>query len=200
MSSLLICLLLVLAAAGCGNSGTSNRTDDQSSGVNEVLEAGMAEEDNSAQEAELPAETADNKVPEVSAEDSELRDEEPAVPAVSAAEGIDVDLTALSSTMVYSEVYSMMTSPEDYIGKTVKMRGTYAVYHDEQTDKYYFACIIKDATACCAQGIEFELTDDYTYPDDYPAEGEEACVVGVFDTYKEGSNTYATLRNAQLSQ
>ena len=144
-SSLLLCLLLVLAAAGCGNSGTSNRTDDQSSGV-------------------------------------------------------DVDLTALSSTMVYSEVYNMMTSPEDYIGKTVKMRGTYAVYHDEQTDKYYFACIIKDATACCAQGIEFELTDDYTYPDDYPEEGGEVCVVGAFDTYKEGSNTYATLRNAQLSQ
>lgn len=61
-------------------------------------------------------------------------------------EGIDVDLTALSSTMVYSEVYNMMTSPEDYIGKTVKMKGMYSVYHDESTDKYYFACIIKDAT------------------------------------------------------
>ena len=61
-------------------------------------------------------------------------------------EGIDVDLTALSSTMVYSEVYNMMTSPEDYIGKTVKMKGMYSVYHDESTDKYCFACIIKDAT------------------------------------------------------
>ena len=40
----------------------------------------------------------------------------------------------------------MMTSPEDYIGKTVKMKGMYSVYHDESTDKYYFACIIKDAT------------------------------------------------------
>ena len=65
---------------------------------------------------------------------------------VGVGEGIDVDLTALSSTMVYSEVYNMMTSPEDYIGKTVKMKGMYSVYHDESTDKYYFACIIKDAT------------------------------------------------------
>ena len=30
---------------------------------------------------------------------------------------VDVDLTELSSTMVYSEVYAMMTEPENYIGK-----------------------------------------------------------------------------------
>ena len=35
-----------------------------------------------------------------------------------------VDLTALSSTMVYSEVSQMMTAPEKYVGKMVKMAGT----------------------------------------------------------------------------
>ena len=63
-----------------------------------------------------------------------------------ASEPVDVDLTKLSSTFVYSEVYNMVTNPGDYIGKTVKMKGMYSVYHDESTDKYYFACIIKDAT------------------------------------------------------
>ena len=29
----------------------------------------------------------------------------------------DVDLTLLSSTMVYSEVYNMMVDPDSYIGK-----------------------------------------------------------------------------------
>ena len=110
---------------------------------------------------------------------------------------IDLDLTELSSTMVYSEVYNMMTSPENYLGKTVKMDGTFASYHDEASDKYYFACIIQDATACCSQGIEFVLTEDYSYPDDYPTEGDEICVVGVFDTYTEGEFTYCTLRNAK---
>ena len=60
------------------------------------------------------------------------------------------------------------------------------------------ACIIQDATACCAQGIEFVLTEDYVYPDDYPEVDEEICVVGVFDTYQEGDYTYCTLRKAKL--
>lgn len=111
---------------------------------------------------------------------------------------IDVDLTQLSSTMVYAEVYNMMTTPEAYIGKTVKMDGTFAYYHDKTTDQYYFACLIQDATACCSQGIEFVLADDHTFPDDYPEAGTDICVIGIFDTYQEGSNTYCTLRNARL--
>lgn len=111
---------------------------------------------------------------------------------------VDVDLTVLSGTMVYSEVYNMLVSPEKYIGKTVKMKGPFACFHDEAADNYYFACIIQDAAACCAQGIEFTLTDDYVYPDNYPEVNEEICVVGVFDTYQEGDYTYCTLRNARL--
>lgn len=84
------------------------------------------------------------------------------------------------------------------MGKRVKMGGAFAVYHDEETDNYYYACIIKDATACCSQGIEFDLAGDHKYPDDYPQEGEDVCVVGEFDTYKEGEYTYCTLRNAEL--
>ena len=113
-------------------------------------------------------------------------------------EGVDVDLTALSSTMVYSEVYSMLTAPEEYIGKTVKMSGRYTSFHDETTGNDYNACIIRDATACCAQGIEFELNSQYTYPDDYPQEDEQITVTGVFTTYQEGNSTYCTLRNAEL--
>ena len=92
----------------------------------------------------------------------------------------------------------MMVFPEQYIGKIVKMDGLFAYYHDEATGNYYFACIIQDATACCAQGIEFVLTEDYVYPDDYPEVDEEICVVGVFDTYQEGDYTYCTLRKAKL--
>ena len=109
----------------------------------------------------------------------------------------DVDLTLLSSTMVYSEVYNMMCYPENYIGKSVKMNGSYTSFYDEATDKHYCACIIMDATACCAQGIEFELADDHlVYPQDYPNEGDPICVVGTFETYNEGENRYCTLRDA----
>ncbi len=113
-------------------------------------------------------------------------------------ESIDLDLTTMSSTMVYAEVYNMMSVPENYIGKTVRMKGLYSAYHDDVTGNDYFACIVQDATACCAQGIEFELADEYKYPDDYPNEGAEVTVVGVFDTYTEGEGKYCTLRNAHL--
>ena len=118
--------------------------------------------------------------------------------AGSTTEGVDVDLTIMSGTMVYSEVYNMVYYPEDYIGKKVKMNGLFSSYHDEATGKDYFACIISDATACCSQGIEFVLTDDYKYPDDYPKEGGNITVAGVFDTYMEGDGRYCTLRDAQL--
>ena len=119
-------------------------------------------------------------------------------PIKSESVSVDVDLTALSSTMVYSEVLNIMTAPETYIGKTLKMKGYFGYYHDEKTDKYYFACMIPDATACCAQGIEFILTDDYLFPDDYPKEGEIVTVAGEFMTYEEDGSTYFTLKDSKL--
>ena len=111
---------------------------------------------------------------------------------------IDLDLTTYSSTMVYTEVYNMMLQPKEYKGKTVKIKGLFATYCEESTGVNYFACIVQDATACCSQGIEFSLTGDYTYPEDYPKEGEEITVVGVFDTYKEVNSEYIVLKNAMI--
>ena len=48
-------------------------------------------------------------------------------PAAPSSEGVDVDLTMMSSTMVYAEVLNMQQSPKDYLGKIVKMRGPFNV-------------------------------------------------------------------------
>ena len=92
----------------------------------------------------------------------------------------------------------MMATPENYMGKKIKMEGLYAIYFDDTYSTRYDACIVQDATACCATGIEFELSDDLKFPDDYPEEGNLITVEGIFDTYDEGSYTYCTLRNASL--
>ena len=48
-------------------------------------------------------------------------------PSQSYAGKVDVDLTVLSSTMVYSEVYNMLYyDQESYYGKTVKANGIFA--------------------------------------------------------------------------
>ena len=111
---------------------------------------------------------------------------------------VDVDLTQMSSTMVYSEVFNMVNEPDDYLGKMIKMEGTFSLYHDENTGKDYYACIIQDATHCCSQGIEFELSEDYKNPGSLMTEGDTVTVVGEFDQYTEGDLVYYTLRDADL--
>ena len=110
---------------------------------------------------------------------------------------VDVDLTALSSTMVYSEVQNMMLMPADYMGKSVRMSGDFAVA--EGSDRMYYACIIRDATACCANGIEFLWNGEHSYPEDYPEAGTEITAVGDFDTYYEGEQMYIQLINAEVA-
>ena len=111
---------------------------------------------------------------------------------------IDVDLSKMSGTAVYAEVYNMVTQPKTYKGKMVKMKGTVQTAKTGKNGKRLFACIIEDATACCAQGIEFEATKDYSYPDDYPKVGYYVTVQGKFDFYKEGPYTYCVLKNAEI--
>ena len=121
------------------------------------------------------------------------------------ADGVDVDLTVLSSTMVYSEVYNMLyNDPAHYLGKTVKARGGFSIYQLVtdgvlQPDPVSYACIISDAAACCAEGMEFVLKGDLTYPDDYPELGAEITVIGEFQSYEENGMTWYHLVNARLA-
>lgn len=176
---LVLMFMLVLALFGCGKDAA-----DTASGASK-----QTGEDEKASEA------ADNAA-----------DEKAGLPDSSeAAASVDLDLTNLSSTVVYSEVYNMMTAPEDYIGKKVRMKGQFTTFQgtDESGQpipgQIYFACVIADATACCQQGLEFVLTGDHAYPEDYPELGTEITVVGEFQTYYEGEYLYCHLVDAEMS-
>ncbi len=197
----LIAVLFVMAA-GCINGGIKQDVTEETNIVKEnVLES------NSDNESEETAtDISDEKTEDIKEEFvSEPLDENEIMESDSGDEvtsegsdDIDVDLTAISGILVYSEVYNMMSTPENYMGKKIKMEGIYTIYFDNTYSTRYDACIVQDATACCATGIEFELPDEYKYPDDYPEEGDIITVEGIFDTYDEGSYTYCTLRNASL--
>lgn len=111
------------------------------------------------------------------------------------AKSVDLDLTKLSSTLVYSEVYNMLITPDDYKGKIIKMKGQFNQYTDEETGKIYNTVIIPDATACCQQGLEFELSDK-TNPNF--EQGTGITVVGTFDTYSDCEFLYCHLKNAKI--
>ena len=126
-------------------------------------------------------------------------------PSQPSADGAEVDLTVLSSTMVYAEVYNMLyNDPESYLGKTVRARGEFSIYQLVvdgvlQPDPVAYACIIADAAACCAEGMEFVLEGDLTYPDDYPELGTEITIIGEFQSYEENGMTWYHLVNARLA-
>ncbi len=124
------------------------------------------------------------------------------VESVDVSNGIyDVDLTKLSSTMVYSEVYNMMVRPDDYTGKYINMAGKFDVYEDSESGQRYYACIIKDALGCCAQGMEFLPSDEESlvYPDNYPEVGSEIAVEGTFEVYEENGFMYCRLKDAKMT-
>ncbi|MBR6045990.1 MAG: hypothetical protein IKP47_10200 [Ruminococcus sp.] len=111
---------------------------------------------------------------------------------------IDVDLTKLSGNLCYAQVFELLNNPEEYLGKRVRAKGTFAYTTDESTGGEYFAVFIADASACCAQGIEFVLTGQHTYPADYPEIGADITVEGIFNRYEENGWQYCQLKDATL--
>lgn len=60
---------------------------------------------------------ANSQTPSPPGSQSRLTEKQPA----SEPDRIDIDLTEFSSNMVYAEVYHMISSPEQYLGKTIKI-------------------------------------------------------------------------------
>ena len=108
----------------------------------------------------------------------------------------DFDLTALGTQMAYVQLSNMMLRPEDYIGKTVKLKGTFA--HACEENKEFFVCYVMDATACCSQSLEFETDETYPFPAAYPAEQSGITVYGTFDTYEYNGYKMYRLLHAEL--
>lgn len=116
-----------------------------------------------------------------------------------AVDGIDYDLSTMGSDMVYATVYLMMTQPEDFEGKKIKMKGQYLSAFFEPTKKYYSYCFISDAAGCCSQGIEFATKKKLKYPDDFPKDNTDIEVVGVFESYTEEGKLYCHLKDSEMT-
>ena len=173
--SLIALFAVVISLASCAAEGGKSSVVNNAPTVDDILNSGGKQ--TTGAETGKQTESADS------------------APASNAAK-VDVDLTVMNSTMVYSEVYNMLTKPDSYRGKSVRMKGAFAVYIGDSMN--YYAVLISDATACCSQGIEFVLVNEseLSYPDDYPTLGTTVTVSGTFGTYMEGTNMYCRLSNA----
>ena len=173
----LIVVSLVLMLSACGSDNTAKHVVSQT----KIVEEAIVSQSESVTPTPAPRL---NKSTAAETQETDAR--------------VDYDLPSLSSSMVYSTVFSMMQTPERFVGKTVKMQGIFAYYRDDTSGNEYFACIISDATACCSQGLEFRPSEHAKYPEDYPELGSEITVIGEFDTYLENGYIYCTLKNAKL--
>lgn len=116
------------------------------------------------------------------------------VPEKTLSEIVDVDLTKLSETMVYSAVFDIVENPAEYRGKIIKIRGKYFAFHDPAKNEYHHSCVIWDATACCMQGMEFELASG-----NYPPNESDITLIGKFDVYTIQKIDNPILRDAKIA-
>ena len=106
---------------------------------------------------------------------------------------VDLDLTKMSATMIYSTIFDMLIMPEDYVEKIIKVKGWFETYTDPQTGEMYYAVVVPDATACCQQGLEFVWKGNHTYPDDFPKPGQNITVTGIYKMIENDGVTYTYL-------
>ena len=172
--TILIVLLSTLLISGCANSGHMN------SRKNPIASLFNSSSENSLDSA-LTSTSSDNS--------SKLTYDH-----------IDIDLTTMNATMVYSQVYDMLDKPSSYINKVIKVTGPFRPYESYDPDYCYPAIVVQDATACCANGLEFLLYDvprcSMKGGNGYPLYNETATIIGRFETYIEDASLYVHLVDA----
>ena len=188
-------LAAVMLISGCGKQADNGKGINSGKTVDKVIESQVKKEEQKKTEESTKEDTQKNDQ-----QNTDTQMTESVQGSVNAPEAaVDVDLSVMDSDMIYATVYQMMSDPEQYVGKTFRIEGKFYVTYDEMTKNQYYYCVIKDATECCAQGLEFVWGDgSHIYPDEYPTDGTEVIVEGTFELYMENDSRYCRLANADF--
>ena len=188
-------LAAVVLISGCGKQTDNGKGINNGKTVDKVIESQVKKEEQKKTEESTKEDTQKNDQ-----QNTDTQTPESVQGTVNAPEAaVDVDLSVMDSDMIYATVYQMMSDPEQYVGKTFRIEGKFYVTYDEMTKSQYYYCVIKDATECCAQGMEFVWGDgSHIYPDEYPTDGTEVVVDGTFELYMENDSRYCRLANADF--
>ena len=111
---------------------------------------------------------------------------------------VDLDLSVMSSTIVYAEMYNIQFDPGQYLGKVIRLRGLYSYYREPSTGVSYYACVVPDATACCMQGMEFVPAVEPEDPDHFLEDSADITVTGRLEIYVDEGISYLHLVEAEV--
>lgn len=211
-TKIVLMLSMLVLMSGCIKENEDMKNVTNNNSVNDILQEqiSQAEEQDTQENTESESIVENVEIDDVEVNNNEKVEEDGKSTAVAEddekeestiTEDVDYDLSKMDSNMVYSVVWQMMSNPEEYIGKSFRVKGLYTASWYEPTQQYYHYVVLKDAQACCAQGLEFVWEDgNHVYPEEYPAEETQVEIVGVFETYREEGSEYlyCRLKNASL--
>ena len=180
----IICLTLAFGVTACGKA-----SDKDSNGDTKIISDAKNKQENS--KSDTKKEVSKKEVAGDAGKGKSSKSK-----SKTSSNKIDVDLNNLNANVVYSQVFLMMTEPDKFIGKRIRMSGQFNVYAAEEGNPSgvteYYAIIIADAQACCQQGIEF-VWPGHTYPEGFPEVKSNASVTGIFEVYEENGKKYCRL-------
>ena len=180
----IICLTLAFGVTACGKA-----SDKDSNGDTKIISDAKNKQENSKSDTK-------KEVSKKEVSDNAGKGKSSKSKSKTKGNKIDVDLNNLNANVVYSQVYLMMTEPDKFIGKRIRMSGQFNVYAAQEGNPSgvteYYAIIIADAQACCQQGIEF-VWPGHTYPEGFPEVKSNASVTGIFEVYEENGKKYCRL-------
>lgn len=185
----IICLTLAFGVTACGKA-----SDKDSNGDTKIISDAKNKQENSKSDTKKEVSKKEVNKKEVAGDAGKGKSSKSKSKASS--NKIDVDLNNLNANVVYSQVFLMMTEPDKFIGKRIRMSGQFNVYAAQEGNPSgvteYYAIIIADAQACCQQGIEF-VWPGHTYPEGFPEVKSNASVTGIFEVYEENGKKYCRL-------
>ena len=180
----IICLTLAFGVTACGKA-----SDKDSNGDTKIISDAKNKQENS--KSNTKKEVSKKEVSDDAGKGKSSKNK-----SKTNSNKIDVDLNNLNANVVYAQVFQMMTEPDKFIGKRIRMSGQFNVYAAQEGNPSgvteYYAIIIADAQACCQQGIEF-VWPGHTYPDGFPEVKSNASVTGIFEVYEENGKKYCRL-------
>lgn len=181
-----IIFIIFVAIAGCGKKRqTGNQMFSTTKSVKDTIEDEMRKEEQKKENVENEKALKDDfqateeDVKEIN-EDKNEENKKAENVGEENKKDIDYDLTEMNSDMIYATVFMVVQDPESYAGKTFKIYGNSYTFPTTEGKSMTHYCLIKDALACCAQGLEFiSSNSEEKYPDD----GDEIVVTGTLESY-----------------
>ena len=108
-----------------------------------------------------------------------------------------IDLTKLSSAIVYAQVYNMLMEADNYNGSHIKMNGTYYENTDINQGPLFKCVIVTDVTGCCSAGFDVIKADESIK---FPKHLSQIEVEGTFIVKEEDglTRTYLVVDNLKV--